>query len=162
MTIGTVTSPNIARTIRALRTADKELEKEWRREAYEKVAKPWAAELARQAPGGSKGAAAGRSIEARKGFGVRIAAGTRKGLWKPGFVPFFALNFGMHHNAWHKYIRKNRSGGGRHVVRRRSGTWAPVWQGPPHDYWFWRYWEANEDRVRAKVVTLTNDFMARL
>lgn len=161
MGIGYVHSPDITRMVKALQTADKELEKEWRAEAYEKVAKPWAAELARQAPGGSKGAAAGRSIEARKGKGVIIATGTAAGTWKPGFIPFFALNFGMGRHK-HQYIRTNRSGAGRHMVRRRTGTWAPVWIGPPHDYWFWRYWEANEPRIRAKVVTLTNEFMARL
>jgi hypothetical protein len=136
---------------------DKELGKKWKMEARDKVARPWAAELARQAPAGSRGAAAGRSIQAGLGQGVRIYMG--KGVWKQGFQPFFGIEYGMNQDVKHKYVRRNRSGRGRHFVNRRVGTWAPEWI-PKHTYVFRRYWEKNERKVRSQVVNLVNEFVA--
>jgi hypothetical protein len=153
---GQVSPPtNLKPILDSLRVVDKDLAKTWRQEARTKIAVPWAAELAAQAPAGSKGAAAGRSIKAGTGQGVRIYAG--KGVWK-GWQPFFATNYGMDHDTKHTYLR--RSPRGRlHVVRRRVGTWAPEWV-PKSDYWFWRYWESHENRIRGRIVTMTNEFMA--
>jgi hypothetical protein len=158
MSFGQVSSQtNLKPILASLRTVDRDLERTWRQQAKTKVGMPWAAELAAQAPRGSKGAAAGRSIKVGSGQGVIIWAG--KGTWR-GWQPFFATNYGMSHSKRTTYLRRSPSGG-RHVVRRRIGTWAPEWV-PNSDYWFWRYWSKNEDRIRSKVVTLTNEIMADL
>lgn len=154
---GTVTSLNMKEAIRAISVIDKGLAKEWRAEARDKVTKPWAEELARQAPLGMKGAAAGRSIKAGTGAVPIVYAG--KGSWN-GWQPFFATEFGMSHTQYHTYIRRNRTRPGRHVVRRRSGTWANPHLGS-HGYWFSPYWAANEERLRQKVITLADDFIGR-
>lgn len=156
MTFGKVSSPDIKPILRALQTVDRDLAKVWRQEARTRIAVPWAEELARQAPPGALGAAAGRSIKAGTGQGVRIWMG--KGQWKPGFQPFWGIEFGMDHDVKHKYIRRNRRNPGRHFVSRRVGTWAPEWI-PSHTYRFRRYWEQHEDRIRGRIVAFTDEFM---
>lgn len=155
---GTVRSDDVTKVLAALRTVDKGLMDEWRTQARTQMIEPWAKELARQAPAGSKGAAAGRSIQAAKSARPALYAG--KGSWR-GWQPFWATNYGMAHSKVHTYIRRNRKNGGRHVVRRRSGTWAPEHRGR-HGYWFEPYWERNIDRQRKRVVDLADAYLRRV
>jgi hypothetical protein len=142
-------SPNLLPTVRALRQADKAVAAEWRKRARLEVAVPWAAELAAQAPGGSKGAAAARSIQAGTGQLPTIWAG--KGSWQ-GWQPFYALEFGMSHSKYHTYVRTS-SLGNRHFVRRRTGTWAQPHKGRT-GYFLWPYWRRNDARLTDKVARL--------
>jgi hypothetical protein len=149
-----VTTNDLKPAMDALRTVDKALAKEWRTKARRELAVPWARELAAQAPGGSKGEAAGRSVKAGTGMVPTIWAA--KGEWN-GWQPFFALEFGMSHSKWHTYVRRSANGG-RHFVRRRSGTWAPVHAGR-RGHWFYPYWRANDHRLTARVAKMLNAFI---
>lgn len=148
-----VTTKDMQAAISALDIIDKGLAKEWRKHAKQEIAKPFAAELARQAPPGSKGAAAARSITTGSGPLPVIYVG--RGSWD-GWQPFFALEFGMHHHKYHTYIG-NRAGK-RFVVRRRVGTWAPPWV-KGRGLWFYPYWEKHLPEQRAKVVRLADAFI---
>jgi hypothetical protein len=74
-----------------------------------------------------------------------------------GWQPFFALEFGMSHTKYHTYIRTSPRGL-RHVVRRRTGTWAKPHKGRT-GYWFYPYWRRHDDRLTARVVELLDGFM---
>lgn len=154
---GLVTSTDIRKTLAALSSVDKGLMKEWKAEAIDKVVEPWAMELRAQAPAGTKGAAAARSIQPARAAVPSLYAG--RGTWN-GWQPFFALEFGMSHIKQHTYIRRSPKGV-RHVVRRASGTWAPEHRGQS-SYWFWVYWEKNADDLRDRVIDLADDFLRRV
>jgi hypothetical protein len=124
---------------------------QWRKQARTEVAVPWAAELAAQAPSGSKGGAAARSIQAGTGQLPVIWAG--KGTWQ-GWQPYFALEFGMSHTKVHTYTRTSPRGQ-RHFVRRRTGTWAQPHRGRV-GYWLWPYWRRNDGRLTDKVAQLVD------
>lgn len=159
---GSVTSDSMTAAIKSISVIDKGLAKAWRNEAKQKVTIPWATELARQAPPGFKGAAAARSIKPGTGAAPMIWAG--KGTTAEGvggsWQPFFSTEFGMSHQKVHTYVRRNRSGFGRHFVKRRSGTWAPVHVGR-YGYWFHPYWEKNAERIRKRVIDLADEFIRR-
>ena len=161
-TTGSVTSASMTEAIKAISAIDRGLAKEWRKEAKTKITTPWARELAAQAPSGWKGAAAARSIQPGTGAKPVIWAGkgtTNEGTGGP-WQPFFALEYGMSHDNVHRYVRRNRSGAGRHLVNRRVGRWAPEHRGASGN-WFWPYWEANQDRLRDQVIDLADDFIRR-
>jgi hypothetical protein len=141
-------------SLAALQQIDKGLAKEWKAHAKTRIAEPFAHQLARQAPAGAKGAAAGRSIRTGAGALPIIYAG--KGTWQ-GWQPFFALEYGMSHDKYHTYVRTSPKGR-RHVVRRRVGTWAPVHRGR-RGYWFHPYFTAHLPEQRVKVVRLADDFI---
>jgi hypothetical protein len=124
---------------------------QWRKQARTEVAVPWAAELAAQAPAGSKGAAAARSIQAGTGQLPVIWAG--KGTWQ-GWQPYFALEFGMSHTKVHTYTRVSPRGR-RHFVRRRTGTWAPPHRGR-QGYWFFPAMRRSSDRQTERVAQLVD------
>jgi hypothetical protein len=155
-----LSSPDLKRVVSTLRTIDKGIATEWRQKAKREIAIPWANDLARFAPAGSRGAAAGRSIKPGVGPLPVIRAGV--GSWsgagggKP-FQPFFSTNFGMG-RAYHTYIRKNRSGLGNHIVKRRVGTWAPVHVGS-YSYWLDDGFKQTNDKYRARVIDLLDDYL---
>jgi hypothetical protein len=149
-------SSEIKQVITSIGTLDKGLMSAWKAEARDKVVVPWAAELALQAPPGSKGAAAGSSIKPASTGVPSLYAG--KGKWD-GWQPFFALEYGMAHEKYHTYVRTSPKGK-RHVVRRRTGRWAPVHRGRS-GYWMWPYWEAHQDKLRDRVVNLADAFIRR-
>ena len=151
---GSVSTRDMKAAIAAIGSIDKGLDKEWRAQAKREIAEPFAEALARQAPSGSKGAAAGRSIKTGTGPLPVILAG--KGSWQ-GWQPFFSLNYGMSHDKFHTYIRRSPRGM-RHVVRRRTGTWAPQWK-PKHAYWFEPYFDKHLPEQRAKVMKIADDFI---
>lgn len=150
---GTVSTRDMRAAVSAIATIDKGLDRQWRAHAKRKIAQPFAEALARQAPPGSKGAAAGRSIRTGTGALPVIYAG--KGTWE-GWQPFFALNYGMHHNKYHTYIMKRR--GQRFVVRRRTGRWAPQWV-KGRGLWFEPYFDKHLPEQRAKVMNLADEFI---
>jgi hypothetical protein len=142
-------SADLLPTVRALRQADKAVAADWRKRARTEIAVPWARELAAQAPAGTKGAAAAKSIQA--GTGQLPVIWTGKGTWR-GWQPFFALEFGMSHSKRHTYTRVSPRGQ-RHFVRRRTGTWAPPHRGRD-GHWLWPYWRHHDARLTDKVARL--------
>jgi hypothetical protein len=156
MTFGRVSeSAQLKAVLRTLGTIDKGLAKEWRRRAKTEIAEPWAAELAAQAPGGSLGAAAGRSIKAGTGAMPVLWAG--KGQWN-GWQPYFVLEFGGQKLAKVTYVNRQRTTKSRYVIRRRT-----TMQFEPHrgreGIWMFPYWRRNEAHLRNRVIRLMDDFI---
>jgi hypothetical protein len=152
---GSLRSAQIKPAIRALQTVDRGIAREWRQHAKKELAVPWARELASHAPAGQRGAAAARSIGAGVGQLPAIWAG--RGEWKPGFQPFFSLEFGRDHNKFSTYVRTSPRGV-RHFVRRRTGTWAPQHRGRA-GWWFFPAMSRSSDRYTEKVATMLADFL---
>lgn len=154
MTFATLSASQIKPTLTALNTVSPGLMKEWRRRAKREVAEPWAAILAAQAPAGTLGAAAGRSVKAGSGTLPVIWAG--KGAWN-GWQPFFGLEFGGQKDAKVTYVGRSPAGN-KYVMRRRT-----TMQFQPHlgrvGYWLFPYWRGHEPVLRAKVIRLADDFI---
>jgi hypothetical protein len=134
---------------------DRGLAKEWRARAKQEIAIPWASELAAAAPPGARGAAAARSIGAGSGQLPTIWAG--RGEWKPGFQPYFGLEFGGSQTKYTTYIRTSPRGL-RHVVRRRVMTWALPHRGRK-GYWFHPAMSRSTDRYTEKVAQLLDRYL---
>ena len=153
---GSITGPDLKRVSATLRTVDKGLAAEWRREAKSEVAAPWALELGGFAPYGTLGQAARRSIKPSTGQLPAIRAGV--GSWN-GWQPFFALDHGMSHEAYHTYLRRSKRGR-RHIVRRRVGRWAPEHRGS-YSYWLEPGIAKTMDKYRERVIGLMDGFIRR-
>lgn len=152
------TSTDLNRVVASLRSVDPALARAWKTEAVGRVVEPMVVQLRGQFPGGVKGSAARASIQASgRGRVPSIAAGKGAPL---GWVPFFALEFGMSHAKVHTYLRRNRRAGGRHVVHRRVGTWARPHLGR-RGYHFWPYWESHQAQLRDAVIRMTDDVVRR-
>lgn len=158
----TLKSADLKATVAALTQVDRQVATQWRQRARREVAVPWAAQLAAQAPAGTLGRAAGRSISAGTGALPVIWAGKGATVTQPGgsaWQPFYSLEFGRDHGKYSTYVRRSNRGG-RGFVRRRTGTWARGRAKGGH--WLFPYWRRHDARLTDRVARLLDQVIGEV